>query len=81
MEQADMLDKRLFNKDRNTKDVRRSRPSLNDVWSVGAGGELLCLLINYSHGRKKRMCRLRYFQRCSNANTDTVCYQAITAQR
>lgn len=36
MEQAD---KRLFNKDRkDTKDMRRSRPSLNDVWNVGAEG-------------------------------------------
>lgn len=71
-----MLDKRLFNKDReDTKDVHRSRPSLTDVWSIGVGEELLCLLFNYSHGRKKRMCQLRYFQRRSNANTDIVCYQ------
>lgn len=57
------------------KNVRGSRPSLNGIWSVGAGGELLCLLFNYSGGRKKRMCRLRYFQRRSNAGPDIVCYQ------
>lgn len=55
--------------------MRGSRPSLSDVWSVGAGAELLCLLVNYSHARKKRMCRLRYFHRHANANTDIVCYQ------
>lgn len=46
MVQADMLDKRLFNKDRkDTKDARRSRPSPVDVWNVGAGGEALVFTV------------------------------------
>lgn len=67
---------RLFNKDRkDTKDVHTPHPSLNDARSVGAGAELLCLLLNYSPARKRRMCRLRCFQRGSNANAHIVCYQ------
>lgn len=46
MAQADMLDKKLFNKDRkDTKDVRGSRPPPDDVRSAGAGGELLVFTV------------------------------------
>lgn len=41
-----MLDKKLFNKDRkDTKEVCGSRPSPDEVWSVGAGGELLVFTV------------------------------------
>lgn len=61
-----MLDKRPFNKDRkDTKDVRRSRPPLDDVWDAVPGAAVLRLLFNYSHAQNKRMCRLRCSQRRS----------------
>lgn len=70
MVQADMLDKRLFN-----KDVRGSRPPLSDVWAVGLEEKCWCLLFNYSHGWNKPMCRLRFVCRRLNANFDIVFYQ------
>lgn len=49
MEQADMLDKRLFNKNRKDTRVCADLVPLGLTYGVL---ELLCLLFNYSHGRK-----------------------------